>query len=464
MNDEKTVKLVRRLQPYSIACSGSNEDPFVRAIVNDCVDSETLDRLSEYTRGLYSTELHYESFMFFNRPVKDDNLFSTRVTSHPSFQPALQQTRDQLSCVRGTSIIRPDHFDEVSWIPSSAAGFGYVGLKKDNYLLARKNATRALYGFSKYRDSYRFVPDKAYARTQLALRANPKIRHVWGRAFHHILIEGLIGQPLIDKLMLNDTPIYIGRDIHKDMPYVILKAIQDGGTCYCIDFSKFDASACSGLVHIAWTILHELIVINDHVDRLVFDFCYSLFTNTPVIMPDGKLFIVRSGVPSGSYFTQLIDSIVNMLMINMLCYTTSVSFPSLKVLGDDSLFVTEVPIAELPEIGAFFAQFGLTISDKTVITENFSEIVFLGHNFYGSRVCRDEFTCLSLALYTEDPITSAVESVVRISSLLYDCGFNSFVLLNLYKRLLSTHHINWDLEAVRPASVHPPFVKLFVLG
>ncbi|KAF6215866.1 hypothetical protein GE061_000201 [Apolygus lucorum] len=175
----------------------------------------------------------------------------------------------------------PDNLDAVSWIPSSAAGFGYIGKKADNYLLARKNATRVLTGYSKWKSSYRFSPDKSFARTQLAMRAHPKIRHVWGRAFHHIHIEGLIGQPLLLRLMEVDTPIYIGKDIHKDMPYCILEATADGGTCYCIDFSKFDASVSSGLV-----------------------------------------------------------------------------------LGDDSLFVTPIPICKPADIQCFFALFGLTTSDK----------------------------------------------------------------------------------------------------
>lgn len=248
------------------------------------------------------------------------------------------------------------------------------------------------------------------------------------------------------------------------MPAVILSATSQGGTCYCIDFSKFDSSVCSFLVHTAWTILAELMHFPTKLDRLVFDFCYSLFMNTPLVMPDGRLYVVSSGVTSGSYFTQIIDSIVNMIVIYMFMHSTSRTFYPLKVLGDNSLFVTPQPLCEPDDIPRYFAKLGLTISDKTVITNNFSDTVFLGHNFYGARVTRDEFTCLSLALHTENTILTAQASALRIASLIHDSGFNCFGLLNLYKRLLATHDIDWNLEQQRPADSTHPYFQLFMLG
>lgn len=301
-----TVKYVRRLPPYSLFSVGSPNDEYVSDIFKQCLEPETLSALHEYTRGMYSIDSHYKSLMFFNRDISDDHMTS-RLCNHPSLPYALAKVREELSCLRGTVPISTSNIDKVYWIPSSAAGYGYVGPKKDNYHLARRNATRALFGYDRWRDQYRFVPDKAYARNQLALRATPKIRHVWGRAFHHFLIEGLIGRPLLERLVQHDTPIYIGRDIHKDMPAVTLAATTQGGTCYCIDFSKFDSSVCSFLVHTAWTILLECLLLATPLERLVFDFRYALFTNTPLVMPDGRLYIVLStGVPSGSYFTQII--------------------------------------------------------------------------------------------------------------------------------------------------------------
>lgn len=169
-----TVKYVRRLPPYSLFSVGSPSDRYVGDIFEQCLEKDTLSALHEYTRGMYSIDLHYKSLMFFNRDISDDHMTARFISSHPSFPFALAKVKEDLSCLKGTVPISTSEIDKVYWIPSSAAGYGYVGQKKDNYLLARRNATRALFGFDRWRERYRFVPDKAYARNQLALRARQR--------------------------------------------------------------------------------------------------------------------------------------------------------------------------------------------------------------------------------------------------------------------------------------------------
>lgn len=54
--------------------------------------------------------------------------------NHPSFRPAVKATREQLSVVHKVRVIRPGNLDAASWIPSTAAGYGYTVPKRDNYL------------------------------------------------------------------------------------------------------------------------------------------------------------------------------------------------------------------------------------------------------------------------------------------------------------------------------------------
>lgn len=79
--------------------------------------------------------------MFFNRDIAEDHATSRYVCTHPSFPFALDQVREELSCLKGTVPISTSNIDKVYWIPSFAAGYGYVGQKKDNYHLARRNAS-----------------------------------------------------------------------------------------------------------------------------------------------------------------------------------------------------------------------------------------------------------------------------------------------------------------------------------
>lgn len=187
-----TVQFIRRLPSYTLRTTENSVDPWVLEILNERLDRVTLDALDDYTRGMYSEELHYSSFLRYARPLSEDYSRGWAFTSDSLFKETVRLVRETLSNLDHIRPISHNMLDSVEWVSSSAAGYGYIGKKCDNYLLARRNATRALWDYERYGSLYRFVPDKAYARTQLSLRTSPKIRHVWGRPFHHILIEGTI--------------------------------------------------------------------------------------------------------------------------------------------------------------------------------------------------------------------------------------------------------------------------------
>ncbi|CAH0385445.1 unnamed protein product [Bemisia tabaci] len=233
-------------------------------------------RLAEYNSGMYREELHYKSLYNYDRPLEEDDIFSRNLLNHPSFKRALNRCVEEFSHIR-VSPIQSDHLDDVKWQGCSAAGYGYIGKKRDNYLAARRNASRALYDFDKYREKYRFVPDKAYARCQLTERLNPKVWHIWGRPFHSILIEGCIASPIIDALLLEESPIFLGRDLHKDMPYSIIKMLEQANYAYCLDFSKFDAHLSRGLIDAAWQIVKTICPPKTESDFLCYEYAEYFF-------------------------------------------------------------------------------------------------------------------------------------------------------------------------------------------
>lgn len=460
---QDTIRFIRHLPRYSILEHEDYTDPYIERIVNSRLDPMTIKSLKEYTRGCYDIDLHYEAFYKYYTTAAMNVKFSRAAEADPHITKAIIHVRRLLEPIGQIVPISKSRLDDVKWIPSAAAGYGYVGVKKDNYELARHNATRCFYDYARWRHNYRFVPDKAFARTQLAKRVKPKIRHVWGRAFHHILLEGLFLQPLITKLALNDTPIYIGRDIHLEMPAAIMRLTRDNHLTCCLDFTSFDATVCSYLITQAWTILETLFIFNAD-SEIAFDLIRDLNTNTPVIMPDGRLYEVTRGVPSGSYATQIIDSIVCLILISALQLKFFGHTVESYVMGDDSIFTFKEESLTLEQAANYFQTFGMTLSmDKSIITRHRSDVTFLGHNFYGSRVCRDEFTCLCLALFTETPTPDPESSALRIASLIYDSGYNSMVLFNIYKILLTTYHMDWSSH-IRPLSILPPFTLLYYIS
>jgi len=461
----ETVTFIRRLKPYSIHQGTHHIDPFVNEYVSTIFDEELKEKLSDYTRGMYSHDLHYQSFEHFRRPISDDATASAQLRDDPLLQQAITQVILDFQDVGKVSPLRQSAFHKVEYQGSAAAGYGYHGKKRDNFRLARRNALRALRGYKRHEKNYRFVPDKAFARTQLATKLNPKLRHVWGRAFHHILIEGLFACPLYSALKRCNTPVFVGRDIHKDMPSQILSLLANKEYLYCLDFSKFDASLSSYLIETSWDVLRTLFTFRDAQDSLAFDFCRTLFMNNPIVMPDGKLYVVTAGLPSGSYFTQIIGSISNLLLIRLQQSHFLGFFPRTFVLGDDSIYAVPSAYASINDLANFYKAYGLNLNmEKTIITNVYPSVHFLGHNFYGARVSRDDFNLLQLALYPEEEVSTADQALVRVASLLLDSGFNSTLAYHMYNWLLNRYPVDWSQCQNVPISLVRPYRRLFSLA
>lgn len=192
--------------------------------------------------------------------------------------------------------------------------------KRDCYLIARSRATANYCNWKEHPDTYLQTPYMAFARTQLSPISEPKIRHVFGSPFHTILLEGTIASPIINSLASQDTPIAIGKNIFKDLPTSIIPLMNlTNPFAYCLDFSKFDT--CILPIHIQWffQFLHSAL-IHDTDTATLLNYHHQMLTHVPLLMPDGSLYTLGSGLASGSYFTQLIGSYVNLILMTMLQY------------------------------------------------------------------------------------------------------------------------------------------------
>lgn len=91
------------------------------------------------------------------------------------------------------------------------------------------------------------------------------------------------------------------------------------------DFSNFDKTVTKQLIEIAFSILLCNIDMSHYqdreiprVDRLMkpWNYIKEYFINTSLLLSNGEVWQKSGCIPSGSYFTQLIGSIVNWIIIN----------------------------------------------------------------------------------------------------------------------------------------------------
>lgn len=231
-------------------------------------------------------------------------------------------------------------------------------------------------------------PCIAFKRTQF----NDKTRLVWGYPYSMTAIEGLVARPLIKNFLKANTPMSFGISSLK-LGTKLRVASYSNRWAYATDFSSFDSSISAKLIHLAfnilktWFNLDELVSVGNKevtVSR-IFKLIEYYFINTMIVMPDGNLYKgKRHGVPSGSYFTQMVDSVVNAIVIGAMSskFKMHVCKDTFNVLGDDVVFFSNADV-DMNRIASYVKRFfGLTINvAKSGKYKSGEEIVYLGRHW-----------------------------------------------------------------------------------
>jgi len=215
-------------------------------------------------------------------------------------------------------------------------------------------------------------PCIAYKRTQ----ANNKTRLVWGYPLEMTLMEAQYARPLIDNFLKVRTPMAFGLK-KPELGALLEIQVRSKKNIVALDYSKFDTSIDSTLISYAFNILKTWFSESD-IQNHGWDQIVKYFISTPIVMPDGQLYLgKRHGVPSGSYFTQLIDSIVNVILIGAVSskFNLRLSWRNLFVLGDDCIFGTNNKIS-LKQVADFLLHhFGIKVN---VLKSSVDKLEFLG--------------------------------------------------------------------------------------
>lgn len=233
-----------------------------------------------------------------------------------------------------------------------------------------------------------FDPCVAYHRVQHGT-TGPKVRLVWGYPLSATLLEAMFARPLISHFIQGDTthPMAFGR--RRFEIAALTQKISNSGVKVGLDYSGFDSSIHPRLIDMAFRILETHFALNDE-EKVIWDRIVHYFVHTPILMPDGHIYTKHQGVPSGSYFTQLIDSVVNFISVQYMALRISgkaIPDGKLFVLGDDSIFGLggSVPLERLKQLAG---ELGLKINlEKSEISHS-NKFDFLGHTWIRGLVHR----------------------------------------------------------------------------
>lgn len=305
------------------------------------------------------------------------------------------------------------YFDEniiSNW--KASAGLTAFGLtKREAFSRGTLSVERIL---AKGKDSRKPEPCIALTRTGKA----SKSRLVWGYPMSMTLIEGSVAKPILSQFKGGTTSMAFAMT-NKTLGAKILSASNSNKRWYSLDASQFDGTIQAPIIKVAFNILRswydlETIYYDNVTVGEVFDIIEDYFIRTPIVMPTGDREVrgqgilhigKKHGVPSGSYFTQIIDSIANIIVLGTLSsrFGFRVDGDTSFVLGDDLLFFTNTSL-KLEEMATYASTtFGMKFNPKKSRIGKTTEVIpFLGRIWRRGIPTRDTNEAIDKILWPEN--------------------------------------------------------------
>jgi hypothetical protein len=410
---------------YSVNETRMNTDPFVRKALKSW-DPTVYEMLRGYTKsakiGPCLTTLRK-----FGEPLKDmpnDSKF------RGSLERAIREARSVFSA-SGTlkRLSLETSFDRMEL--DTAAGFSYPGKKK-------REVFEELFDLSSYighqvRHGYKVYepPCLLAMRGHLSEESVNKSRPVFIYPGEVTGLECIWGIPFYEHLMKIDG-VFFGEETLRKLRRRFDEHLTDEIEL-TMDWPSFDAYARNYLIDIAFDIIESSFdkdvwsLYGEDVkwglqrwDR-VFKFLKHYFKNTRMMLPNGRVIRKARGVPSGSMFTQAIDSIVNWIMVKTMLYTMGMETLRLDVLGDDSNarihIAYEKKLSVDRVVDAAWACFRVKPKPdkiRVVYPGSKQSRRFLGYTVEAGRYTRPSFEWLRLALYAERDVEDLKISAARM--------------------------------------------------
>lgn len=176
----------------------------------------------------------------------------------------------------------------------------------------------------------------------------PKSRLVSMVRFYLILAETVFSHRIQEKMGLSRW--YAGGKDIRQQDNIIHSMIRKGYKYWIsIDYSKYDQSISRWLLYDAFMIIREAYANDPLFDEELFKIVMNDFMDKTIIDGNGKQRPITKGVPSGSMFTQPIDSIVNKLMIDTYMISKGITNYEMIIMGDDNLIFIDcdIPVDDL---------------------------------------------------------------------------------------------------------------------
>lgn len=318
-------------------------DPYVFPALRELVGHK-IEETHEYrSRYSYKALMDNAENYFLTKPSQGKPMTSGIRLANRKFAPHLSKKLVALNLddpafieKSGIKLDKSAGLTEYGVHKEAALGLGFMYARK---ILSGKKAPHACLAGARTQNT-KIVDRDGHLR--------PKTRLIWMYPLEMTILESMIARPLINFYLHRSSPMLFGKtSSFKSTEFVH----HMNTTRYTVatDQSSFDQCCRAQDIHACfncWRKLFDLDQVIDqdgHTVRKLFDVVERYFIYTPLVYPseEGPQ-ITRDkvyGVPSGSYFTQMVDSYINYALTVQLFDDLHVhcSPSAIYVLGDDMI-------------------------------------------------------------------------------------------------------------------------------
>jgi hypothetical protein len=249
-------------------------------------------------------------------------------------------------------------------------------------------------------------------RVQFGVRAdtgvvNPKTRLVWMAAIATTILGQSYSEPIQGSLA-RKRPFTWG--LTSAERGAIISSMRGAHKfSYELDFSKFDACVPEFIIMDVFKLIADKLDMTDIEEDCYWRYAND-FVHSRIVMPDGYIYQVHRGIPSGATFTSLVGSLINLLVSNYAWFRLTgrtLSNEQLLVMGDDSLIMSDQSL-KLDDIASMAAELNFTVNpDKSGVRDNWVKAspgtspYFVGHNWHKGRPNRPKQEVYKHIWFTE---------------------------------------------------------------
>nr|UUW20935.1 MAG: reverse transcriptase-like protein [Hangzhou partiti-like virus 1] len=425
-------------------------DPFVDVALKH-FDPELRESIKGYTRSPGDVWDVAEKLR------KYDCATIPHVTSDHRFTSAYNQAvRDVMSDFKLDAPVVPHWIKDVDLVKSTSSGYPHFERKGD-ILETILQEGRFHFHHLKLYDLKRcpLLPCTVSTRGGLSESTDPKTRLVWMYPAAMTACEAVFAQPLIDKIYSEKAHLLLtGVDSKYRIQKYLSLISDDADRCGVgMDFKSFDTLRSNRLIRDAFAVLKQNIKFGYYYDKIsglqkgrsgvdvraekAFDNIVEYFIHTPLLLPNGRMVTKHHGVPSGSHFTNLIDSIIVRILIKTFAYYEDFRIYELRTNGDDSAFTvySDSAVGILEKAAVFFDKFfKMTVSvAKSCVATAPSAMHVSGTVWKGLRPSRPTTEWFMLAAYSDTYIDKPFDSFQRLLGLGIAGGFGDATFTRFFQ-------------------------------